>query len=125
MITYKYTDNTQSVVHVIDDDGVSRSSMLTSTLPAGATVLPADPEPLVVPNEVTRFQARAALYQAGWLDEIEALIVAPETDRILVLAWQDALAFNRQSPFVREMAQQLGLTEQQLDDLFITAAQIE
>ncbi|KMJ53839.1 hypothetical protein ACG97_06260 [Vogesella sp. EB] len=74
---------------------------------------------------MTRFQARAALYQAGWLDEVEALIAAPETDRMLVLAWQDALTFKRQSPFVQAMAKQLGLSEPQLDGLFITAAGIE
>lgn len=83
------------------------------------------PVPVTVPQEVTRFQARAALYQAGWLDEVEALIATPETDRMLVLAWQDALAFKRQSPFVQAMAQQLGLSEPQLDGLFIAAAQIE
>ena len=83
------------------------------------------PVPVTVPQEVTRFQARAALYQAGWLDEVEALIAAPETDRMLVLAWQDALTFKRQSPCVQAMAQQLGLSEPQLDGLFITAAGIE
>ena len=33
MKTYKYTDETQTIVHVIDDDGVSRLSMLVSSLP--------------------------------------------------------------------------------------------
>lgn len=40
MITYRYTDTTNTVVHVIDPDGVSRSSQLASTLPEGAEVLP-------------------------------------------------------------------------------------
>jgi hypothetical protein len=39
---YKYTDSTNTVVHVIDDDGTSRGSMLATALPEGAEVLPAD-----------------------------------------------------------------------------------
>lgn len=83
------------------------------------------PAPVTVPQEVTRFQARAALYQAGLLDEVELLIAATETDRMLVLAWQDALTFKRHSSFVQAMSQQLGLSESQLDELFISASSIE
>ena len=78
-----------------------------------------------VPQQVTRFQARAALYQAGLLDQVEAAISAPGTDKMLKLAWQDAQAFKRDSQFVSGMAQTLGLTAQQLDNLFISASQIE
>lgn len=42
MKTYKYTDNSNTVAHVIDEDGVSRSSCLSSVLPAGVEILPAD-----------------------------------------------------------------------------------
>lgn len=83
------------------------------------------PVPITVPQEVTRFQARAALYQAGLLDGVESLIAAPEADRMLVLAWQDALTFKRHSSFVQAMAQQLSLGESQLDELFISASNIE
>lgn len=40
MKTYKYTDDTNRVVHVIDKDGVSRMSMLASAVPEGAAILP-------------------------------------------------------------------------------------
>lgn len=43
MTTYKYTDATNTVVHVIDDDGISRSSMLASLVPEGESIIPADP----------------------------------------------------------------------------------
>lgn len=42
MKTYKYTDSTNTVVHVIDEDGKSRCSMLVTTLEPGTTILPAD-----------------------------------------------------------------------------------
>lgn len=77
-----------------------------------------------VPQEVTRFQARAALLQAGLLDDVESLVFSAEADRMLQLAYE-AATFKRHSQFVHAMALQLGLTEQQLDDLFIAAAKIE
>ena len=46
MKTYKYTDSTNQVVHVIDEDDVSRMSMLASALPTGTVIEPADPPPL-------------------------------------------------------------------------------
>ena len=82
--------------------------------------------PLVpVPQEVTRFQARAALYQSGLLQVVEDEISKPETDMMLKLAWQDAQTFKRGSSFVTGMASILNLTEEQIDDLFILAAGIE
>jgi len=42
MKTYKYTDATNTVVHIIDEDGISRMSMLASTLPEGNAPEPAD-----------------------------------------------------------------------------------
>lgn len=45
MKIYKYTDATNTVVHVIDEDGVSRMSMLASELPADTVIEPADPVP--------------------------------------------------------------------------------
>lgn len=45
MKTYKYTDATNAVVHVIDEDGISRMSMLASAVPDGTVVDPADPQP--------------------------------------------------------------------------------
>lgn len=82
-------------------------------------------EPPRIPQEVTRFQARAALYQSGLLETVEAEIAKPETDMMLKLAWQDALSFKRNSSFVVGMAAILELSEEQLDQLFITASGIE
>lgn len=46
MTTYKYTSPDGTVAHVIDDDGISRSSCLASTLSADTVIEPADiPDP--------------------------------------------------------------------------------
>lgn len=88
----------------------------------GTEFLP--PAPLV-PQEVTAGQAQAALLQAGLLDDVEALINDPNTDRMFKIAWAKALTFKRDSYTLQTLAELVPLTQAQLDELFIAAAQIE
>lgn len=78
-----------------------------------------------VPPVVSSFQARAALMLAGLLDDVEALMSAPGTPALAKLAWADAMEFERQSPTIAALAGAVGLTEQDIDALFITAAGIK
>lgn len=73
---------------------------------------------------VTPFQAKAALLDAGLLDDIEALIADPAADRKVVLAWNNVISFERLSPMVAGIAAALGWTDEELDGLFEAAAQI-
>ena len=73
---------------------------------------------------VTPFQAKAALLNADLLDDIEALMADPAADRLIVLAWNNAITFERLSPMVAGIAAALGWTDEELDDLFAAAAQI-
>lgn len=91
----------------------------------GNTSEPAPVAPPVVPQVASRFQARAALHLAGLLPQVEALMAAPETDMLARLAWTDAVEFRRDSPTLVAMAAALSLTDEQLDQLFTTAATIE
>jgi hypothetical protein len=88
-------------------------------------VVHADPEPFAVPAQVSRFQARAAIYQAGLFDAVEALMANPATPMLTRLAWADAQVFQRDSDTVLAMAAALGLDDAALDALFISAATIE
>lgn len=78
-----------------------------------------------VPFAVSRFQARMALRAAGYFDAVEAMMAAPETPIAAKEAWASAQEFERTSPTVAGMAAALGMTEAQLDALFIAAAQIK
>jgi len=71
----------------------------------------------------SRFQARAALLQAGLLSTVEAAIA--QADPITQMAWTDAVEFRRNSPTISALAQSLSLSDQQLDDLFTSAMAIE
>ena len=96
-------------------------SMLASILPQNTEVLPYVALPPLVPQTVSRFQGRAALLQAGYLDAIESYMANPATPRLTKIAWEDAQDWERNSPTVLAMLQLLGLSSAQGDQLFITA----
>jgi hypothetical protein len=77
-----------------------------------------------VPESVSRFQAQAALLQAGFLDMIEAYMAAETTSRMEKLAWSNALEFRRDSPLMIGLCSAFGLTNEQVDNLFRLAATI-
>lgn len=87
----------------------------------GQAIVP-PPVVVTVPNSVSRFQARAALYNAGLLSAVEDAIGG--ADELVKMAWADAQEFRRNSPTILAMAAMLELTAEQVDDLFIAAAQI-
>lgn len=86
--------------------------------PTAAEVLAAERARMVV----SRFQARAALHNAGLLDDVEAAVAA--ADAFTKIAWADAVEFRRTSPTILTLAGAIGLNDAQLDDLFRAAAQI-
>lgn len=91
----------------------------------GNTPLDPPPPPVVIPQVVSPFQARAAL--DGWqmLETVEAIMADPATPKITRMAWESAQEFRRTSPTVLQMGAALGLTEAQLDELFVIARGIE
>lgn len=82
------------------------------------------PAPPVIPQKVTKFQAKAALHMAGLLETVEAAIQSEQTDFLTKLAWNEVNSFERQSSMVLNLAAVLNLSEEQLDQLFVTAAAI-
>lgn len=81
--------------------------------------VPPTPTP-VVPEEVTMFQAQRALEAAGLLTAAEAAIDA--AGAVAQIEWRTKNAVHRHYGLVSDMGQALGLTDAQLDALFISAA---
>lgn len=82
-----------------------------------------DPPPVVViPQTISRFQARAALLAAGLLSDVEAAVAA--ADPFAQLAWAEAQEWRRDSPTLLALAHGIGLTDADIDDLFVQAAAI-
>ena len=76
-----------------------------------------------VPFAVTMRQARLALLAAGKLTLITTAINAlPEPQRSAALiTWEYSTEVQRHNGFVSQLAPALGMTEQQIDQLFIAA----
>jgi hypothetical protein len=85
--------------------------------------LPAAPPP-PTPEQVTMRQARLALLGAGLLDRISPAIDAlpsPQKE-VARIEWDYSSTVVRSRPLVAMLGQQLGMTDAQLDQLFVTAA---
>lgn len=105
----------------IERYGFARADFQDAVPPDFPVWVPTVPQ---VPQTVSRFQAKAALSNAGLLAQVETLMSDPATNPIARLAWSDAQEFHRTSPTVAAMAQALGLSDAQLDALFAAAADI-
>lgn len=87
---------------------------------------PAPPAPPTVPQSVTMRQARLALFGAGLLASVESAINAlpspvKEAARI---EWDYSSDVERHRALVQNLGAALGLSDTQLDTLFITAASL-
>ena len=80
--------------------------------------------PRVVPETVTLAQARAALMGAGLFETVNAFI-SNNPNPVLKMAWEYTNNVSRNGAFVTALGPLLGLTDEQLDDLFIAAAAID
>ena len=93
--------------------------------PHTVVALSAEELQLRIPKKVTRRQARQALRLAGLLHLVQPAIDAipdPVQRDLAQIEWDDSLEFERDRPLVMQIARALGLTDAQLDQLFITAA---
>lgn len=79
--------------------------------------------PPETPQSVTMRQARLALLDSGLLSTVEAALDSlPEPQRTRsLIEWNHGTTVERSSALVVQMANALGLTDNQIDDLFIQA----
>lgn len=75
-----------------------------------------------VPTTITPLQAKLQLHRVGLLDEVEAMVA---TDVEVRLYWEYALEIRRDHPTLLTMATALGLSDEQLDMMFIEAGKIQ
>ena len=82
-----------------------------------------EPEPPVVEMPslgVSRAQALMALYNAGLLTQVRDVVAAHPYEPVRI--WFDnATNWHRENPYVLALSMELGLSETQVDELFISA----
>jgi len=68
--------------------------------------------------KLTRAEFKLALLEMGELDNVKAAMDAPDADPRAVILWEDALEFKRMNKDLLALADELGYTDQQLDEIF-------
>ena len=126
---YKLTDTTLIIrtadgAYIPADPANTDYATYLEWLATGNTPEPYVIPPPAVPATVTRFQALATLAAGGWLDTVHVYIDALPRNNVQRLAFENATDWERISPTVNALAAMLGLTDAQVDDLFIAAAQV-
>ena len=74
-----------------------------------------------VPLSITPLQAKLQLLEIELLDEVEELV---KQDRRVEIYWTNAQKFNKDDEILKTMATALGLSSEQLDELFIEASKL-
>lgn len=85
---------------------------------------PTKPAPPIVPQEVTRYQAEVVMRRRGIYSDADALFMALPDDDERKIAWLRAPTVRRDSPNLLYAAQQMGITDSLLDEMFIEADQV-
>lgn len=126
---YKLT-NTTSILRLADtafipqDDSNADYRQYLDWLAEGNIPEPADPVVVPVPQRITNYQGKVTLDYYRIYDEVEAYMNLPDTPRAAKLAWATG-AFERQGTMVLAMAAILGLTNEQVDAMFIYGDKVE
>lgn len=80
------------------------------------------PQPIPVPQTLTIRQAKLILLQNNLLDDVDAAV--SQADRSTQIEWEYATEVHRTWPTLITMASALGMTDAQLDQLFIEGAKL-
>lgn len=73
-----------------------------------------------VPASITPRQVRLVLLAQGLLESVEALIATQ--DEATQITWKYASEFRRNDPLLNQLAVNLNLTSEQIDEFFVAAA---
>ena len=126
-MAYRYTE-TGMIVRESDGACIPpdpANSDYAALLASGAEIAPYVPPTPSAPQQVSPWQAREALRLSGLLPAVNAYIEALGENHQAYIAWHYAERISRTSPLIASLAPVFNLTDEMLDDLFTTAAELK
>lgn len=116
------TPDDEAAIRALEEEAIALRAELRAYLPPYPE--PTAPPEVIVPQRITARQAQLALLEAGYLADVEAVIAAlPANVRTQVkIEWDRSTHVERASEVTQMVATALGLTDAQVDALFVTAA---
>jgi len=105
---------------------IGRQRVVVGSSYDGRSFTPPAPTPRPVPQSITARQIRLGLLSLGWLDNLEAAIasLAPAQRRLIKIEWDFTTDIARDGSLVAAIKSALNITENQIDTLFRTAANL-
>ena len=121
----KFYKDANNQVYAYESDGSQDAFIkpgLIAITQAEADVLRTPPPQ--VPTKVQMAQARLALLQQGYLDQVNSILsgLTGDAGKAAQIEWNYRQYVGRNNHLVQAIKTQLPLTEQQLDDLFTLAS---
>lgn len=127
---YKYENGIRTTVPTIEDPIHPNTNIefiaYKKWLENGGVLLPADSSTLQVPESISPAQGRLMLLEMGLAPTLQSYIESledPEKSKASI-AYYATTEWRRDSPFLCAVAEALNLSSDQLDTLFIKAAEI-
>lgn len=104
--------------HGVEPPAGFAAAAVTPEAPARAFALPApaEPPPPAVPPVVAAWKGKAVLDAHDLLATVEAAVAA--AGGMVAIAWAGATEWRRDSDFLAALAEAVGLTASEIDDLF-------
>lgn len=105
------------------DDGAGAFDLESNSVAIDEDAVAAEVErlkPIVVRESasLSRADFKLGLLDMGELDNVQALMDDPDTDPRIKIMYEDSGRFERMHPDLLQLAEVMGYTEEQLDELF-------
>ncbi|OZI20502.1 hypothetical protein CAL26_23700 [Bordetella genomosp. 9] len=118
------TQDDGSILWIANNPGDQAWTDYLAWVDSGNVPAPAPDLPVIVPQSVTRYQGEVYMRRIGIWASADSLFSQMADDDERKIAWLRAPTFNRSSPALNYACEQMGISDEQRDTMFIEANKI-